>query len=148
MPVNAANDADFRSPSLVEGWIYEAGTIPGDGFVPTPDGAIGRWLCRGWVVIDGARSEPHAASLHEYILGRSTEDEVFPPNTLASTGMEGNNRDQVGIRAVTGGTGLYIGSTGEVRQTNKGFNTTVFADGSGDNAPNFGFELDLLLPDV
>ena len=52
------------------------------------------------------------------------------------------------IRAVTGGTGQYLGATGEVRQTNKGFNTTVFADGSGDNAPNFGFELDLLLPDV
>lgn len=145
---NPANDADFRTPFLVEGWIYPAGTIPGDGFVPTPERAIGHWFCHGWTAIDVNRSEPHAASTHQYIVGEMLHDRLFPPDTLSSTGLEGNNSDQVGIRAITGGTGKYLGATGQVRQINNGFNTTVFADGTDDNAPNFIFELDLLQPDV
>lgn len=145
---NPENDADFRTPFLVEGWIYPEGTIPGDGFVPTPERATGHWFCRGWTAIDDNRSEPHAASNHDYIMGEILEDRLFPPDTLASTGLEGTNGSQVGVRAVIGGTGKYLGATGEVRQINNGFNTTVFADGSGDNAPNFVFEIDLLRPNV
>lgn len=145
---NAADPADFRSPFMVEGWIYPEGTIPGSGFVPTMDDAIGHWFCRGWTMIDGSRGEPHANSIHEYIFGEITEESLFPTDSIASTGLEGTLTSQVGTRPIIGGSGKYLGASGAVRQFQNGFNTTVFADGSGDNAFNFRFEMDLLLPDV
>ncbi len=142
------NDADFRTPFFVEGWIYPEGTIPGDGFVPTVDNSIGHWFCRGWTMIDGSRGEPHVTSTQQYVMGAITEDRLFPEDIIVSSGLEGTNGAQVATRPVIGGSGKYLGATGAVRQTHNGVNTTVFADGSGDNALNFIFEFDLLIPDV
>lgn len=148
VPRNPANDADFRFPFMVEGWIYKAGTIPGDGFVPTATDAIGTWICRGWVLIDGSRPEPHVASVHEYLLGTISEEQLFPSDTLSSTGLEGTITQQTAFRPVIGGTGQYMGATGQVSQRINGVNTTVLDDGSGDPAPNFAFTYDLLIPDL
>lgn len=145
---NPADETDFRMPFSVEGWIYPAGTIPGDGFVPTPDGALGVWLCHGWLILDGDRPEPHAATFQEYIFGPISEDRLFPPDTLASNGLEGTFTDQVGVRCIVGGTGTYMGATGQVTQTNNGANTTVLLDGTDDPAPNFVFDFDLLVPET
>lgn len=146
-PANPENESDFRSAFNVEGFIYPLGTIPGDGFIPTSNGAIGTWMCRGWVMIDGNRPEPHANSIHEYVLGGISDELLFPPDNLTSSGLEGTVTEQVGVRAVTGGTGRYMGALGQVTQTNNGFNTTVF-HGTPDAAPNFIFEFDLLVPVV
>lgn len=146
-PINPADDADFRVAFLVEGWIYPQGTVPEAGFVPTSDGSIGRWFCRGWQILDGNRPEPHAVTIQEYVLGSISRDRLFPPDNLTSSGLEGTFGAETGTRSVIGGTGRYLGATGQVRQTNNGVNTSVFADGSGDPAPNFVFEFDLFLPE-
>lgn len=143
---NPADDADFRTPFSVEGYIYPDGTTS-EGFIPTLDGVIGHWLCRGWIMIDGERFEPHTFSDQLYTFGLINPDRVFPPDTLTSLGLEGTfDMSQVSSRSVTGGTGQYFGANGQVNQSFISTNSTVFDDGSGDNALNFRFEFDLLLP--
>jgi len=143
---NPADDADFRYPFLVEGWIYPEGTIPPDGFVPTESGSVGRWFCRGWVLIDSTRPEPHVASVHEYVFGTISAERLFPPDNLSSSGLEGTMTSQQATRALIGGTGSYMGAVGQVLQAPNGFNTSLMADGSGEPAPNFIFNFDLLIP--
>lgn len=143
---NPADEADFRMPFAVEGLIYPQGTIPGNGFVATTDGAIGHWSCRGWTILHGDRPEPHATTVQEYVFGMIAPDRLFPPDSLTSAGLEGTFTDQVTTRSVSGGTGRYMGAIGQVTQVNHGVNTTVIDDGTGDPAPNFVFTFDLLLP--
>ncbi|MEA2002135.1 MAG: hypothetical protein U9N84_09680 [Actinomycetota bacterium] len=145
---NPGGNDDFRSSFSVEGWIYPAGTIPGDGFVPTLDQAIGHWFCRGWMMVDGDRSEPHAMSVQDFVIGVITPDRLLPTDNLSSSGIEGTFGQQIGTRAVVGGTGTYKAAAGQVTQTNNGINTTVFVDGSGDPGPNFVFDFELLIPKV
>lgn len=146
MQGNPGDDADFRAPFCVEGWIYPEGTIKGDGFVPTADGSIGRWICRGYVIIDSTRVEPHTASHQDYIFGEITEQNPLPTSMLSSDGLEGaNRRDVFGTRAVVGGTGDYFGATGQVTQQHFADNTSLFFDGS--LSPCFRFVFDLRLPD-
>lgn len=146
---NPADDADFHVGFSVEGWIYPAGTVPTQGFVPTPEGAIGEWFCRGWQIVDGGRLEPHVSTTQLYVFGRVTAESLFPRDNLTSIGLEGTEDEtQVAYRPVSGGTGQYIGATGEVAQLVNGVNTSVFADGSGLNAPNWIFQFDLLVPNV
>lgn len=139
------DDGDFRAAFVVEGWIYPAGTVVDTGFVPVEDGSIGRWFCRGWTILHGGRPEPHVLSEHQYHLGPISESSLFPTDLLVSNGLEGTVTEQVSTRAVTGGTGEWLGATGAVRQVPRGVNTTALY-GTPDPAPNFTFEFDLLLP--
>ena len=147
----AENDSDFRgSPFAVEGWIYPAGTIaqPGDGFVPTSDGSIGRWLCRGAVLVYADRLEPHVQSNQEFVFAPMAGDRLFADDNISTSGIEGTFlTDQVARRSIVGGTGRYLGAGGLQRQATNGFNTSNFADGTG-NAPNFTMTFELIIPDV
>jgi hypothetical protein len=145
VPAEKADDADARTPFLVEGWIYPPGTIKGDGFIPTEEGSLGRWFCRGWFIIDGSRSAPHTASHHDYVMGSITPTRLFPPNILCSMGLEGtDDRGQTSTRAVIGGTGDYLGATGQVRERLFATNTSVFSDGSPGLCFNFDFDIRVL----
>ncbi len=77
-----------------------------------------------------------------------TEDELFPSDTMSSLGLEGTSTGQVSTRMVVGGTGRYMGASGQVLEIGKGTNTTVMDDGTGDLAPNFTFEFDYFLPEL
>lgn len=145
---NPADDSDFHRGFTVEGWIYPEGTIPETGFVPTQNGAIGQWFCRGWQIIDAGRAAPHVNSIQDYLFGLITPERLFPPDAISSNGLEGTEDDQVGYRSIIGGTGTYMGASGQAAQEITGVNTSLFADGSGLNAPNFRFEFDILLPNV
>lgn len=143
---NPADDGDFRAPFSVEGLIYSAGTILGDGFVPVTEGSIGRWICRGYVIIDSTRSEPHTTSHQDYLFGPVTEQDPFPADMLSSVGIEGtNHRDVIGTRAVVGGIGRYKGVTGQVTQEWFADNTTLLS-GLEIPSPCFRFRFDLLQP--
>ncbi len=145
---NAANDADYRVSFGVEGFVYPVGTILGDGFVATADASIGHWFCRGFQLIDGSRGEPHAQSHQDFLFGAIRPDDLFPRDTLASSGVEGTlARDQTAVRAVVGGTGEYFAAAGEQRQTLIATNTSVFADGTNDPSPCWRIEFDLRLFD-
>lgn len=147
MPVDgsAVPEGENRRTFCVEGVIYAEGTIPdGPGFVVTLDDAIGRWFCRGWLIIDDNRPEPHMNTDQQYFFGAVDPTEMFPTDTLMSSGVEGALSDTwQTVRAVTGGTGRYLGATGAITQRQIGTNTIVVDDFSG---PNFRFEADLLLP--
>ena len=147
-PIMKQGPDDFRAGFSVEGLMYPEGTVPPEGFVPTRDGAIGHWICRGWVIIDRDRGEPHATTVQEYMFDLMTPDELFPTTALTSSGIEGTVTSQRSTRSVIGGTGDYFGATGQVTQRHNGTNTTVFFDGSNDPAWNFIFDFDLLIPDV
>ena len=67
---------------------------------------------------------------------------------MASVGLEGTSTGQTSTRIVVGGTGQYLGATGQVLETMKGATTTVLDDGTGELAPNFTFDLDYLVPEL
>ena len=145
---NAANDADFRAPFVVEGWIYPEGTIKGDGFIPREDGSIGRWFCRGELLIDASRPEPHTSANTMYCFGRLTTENLFPRDSLHTVGLEGTtDRSQTAWRAVVGGTGAYVGAMGEMGERIIAMNTSPFADGTNDPSPCWRCEFDLRILD-
>jgi hypothetical protein len=145
---NPADEGDFRAPFLVEGWIYPEGTIKVDGFIPTEEGSIGRWFCRGYIVIDNQRAEPHGSTHQDFIFGTITRANVFPRDTMSVTGLEGTSaRDQVALRAVIGGTGAYLGAIGQVGERLIAKNSTVFAPDNIEHAPCFRFDFDIRVLD-
>lgn len=83
-------EGENRRTLCVEGVIYPEGTIPdGARFVVTLDDAIGRWFCRGWLIIDDNRPEPHMNTDQQYFFGAVNPTEMFPADTLMSSGVEG-----------------------------------------------------------
>ena len=135
---------DLRgSPFSVQGFIYEAGTIKDDGFIPTEDGSLGIWMCTGFLIVHPGRPEPHVVTTQTYFFGGIGGEAVFPEDTLVSHGLEGAN--EVGVatnRPVTGGTGIYLGANGRVRQEVTGFNTSLLF-GTEFPASNFRFDFDV-----
>lgn len=145
---NPATDGDFRAPFVVEGWIYPEGTILGDGFRPVPEGSLGRWFCRGSVIIDAVRPEPHTTTHQDFVFGTITPEALFPTNTLATAGLEGTvDRAQRATRAVIGGTGEFLGATGQQTQQLIATNTSLFADGTNEPGPCWRVEFDLRILD-
>lgn len=146
VPDNRRDDGDFRSMLCVEGLLYPAGTIPGDGFIPTVDAAIGHWICRGWFINSAARPQPHLVTAQEYLFGVITPERLFPRDIISTTGIEGTDqRDLVFHRTVSGGTGRYVGAMGEQQQSWFAENASLFDDGYP--APCFRVSFDLVLPD-
>ncbi len=145
---NPANDADFRSSFVVEGWVYPAGTIKGDGFIPREDGSIGRWFCSGAALVDASRQQPHTHAKTSYYFGKITEENLFPRSSLHTTGLEGTiDRTQTCWRAVTGGTGEYVGALGEMGERIIATNTSLFADGTNEPSPCWTCAFDLRILD-
>ena len=176
---------DSRGDSYyVEGLLYPGGTLP----APTrPTGLpvfknappklnnevvwdfkaaqpTGRWLNRGWVLINGspepyrdsagteidrARREPHLLSEHTFVLG-SFGAKTLSPEMLITSGVENGNDpdDETIIRAVIGGTGRFRHASGQVVQTRVGRNTSIlrsFSQLGNVASPNYRFEFELRL---
>lgn len=150
-PTEGNEEGDLSGNTFyVEGHVYPEDTIPtpGDGFDPSSEEPLGRWICRGWFMITPDRPEPHVITTQEYVLDAISEDQLFPADVLTSSGMEGSDtEEQTPIRSVVGGTGRFAGATGVVLQHGNGRNTTELR-GIGDNAPNFRFEFSLLVPEI
>lgn len=154
IPVAGNAEGDLRGNTFsVEGLIYPDGTIPDapeNDFDPASERAIGHWLCRGWFLLHPGRTQPHVVTTQEYILGVISDDNVFPVDSLVSSGLEGPNPDSAdkpALRSVIGGTGDYAAATGVVRQLENGTNTTRIEDFDA-NAANFRFTFSLLVPEL
>ena len=112
---------------VTQGYIYEYGTLDGtDGVLPNgdpefPDKVIGEWTCWGYFVGSAAKAEsgPLVITTQLYNFGDELGGETF-----VTEGYELADMDVAISRAVTGGTGKYIGATGEANQTLMGFNAT------------------------
>jgi hypothetical protein len=153
MPAPGASPHDMRGSTFaVEGSIYPANTIPktaipgSPGFAPFDPAsvkAVGRWFCRGWIILSDERPAPFFLTTQEFVLGDIGAGHLYPPDNISTSGMEGNMSPDVPARSVTGGTGKYVGATGTSFQHFAGVNTTILDDGSGMNAPCLRFEFHL-----
>lgn len=109
-----------------EGYIYEAGTLEGDGDGVNPDGSpqypnkvVGRWYCWGHHVGNGGATEtgPWVITHQLYDFGDNVGRK-----SIVSAGLELVDIDVPIKRAIVGGTGPYGEARGEVVQKMIGFN--------------------------
>jgi hypothetical protein len=117
----------YGSSFITRGYIYPAGTLDGtngvnpDGTPEFPEKVLGQWVCRGWFVGDGARTTSGAMVITTQLY---TYGDELGQAMLVSDGYE---LADVGVqidRAITGGTGPFIGADGVARQTFLGFNAS------------------------
>lgn len=146
------NDIDLRGTTFyVEGPIYPGGTIP-DGradWDPSQhtDKEIGRWFDYGSFMLYPGRFNPHLISSMTHIFGLITDENNFPADQITSFGTEASATQDTkpSTRAITGGTGRFIGASGQIALYGNGSNVTnenVF--GRIAAAPNLRFVFTLL----
>jgi hypothetical protein len=132
----------YGTPFITRAYIYPAGTLTEsngvnpDGTPEFPDQVLGEWICRGWFVGDGMRTTtgPMVVTTQIYNFG-----DGFGKAMIITDGYE---LAEVGVeieRAVTGGTGPFLGASGVVRQTLLGLNAT--------EGVNLQYEIELVGPD-
>lgn len=117
----------YGATFITRAYIYPAGTLTAengvnpDGSPEFPDQVLGIWICRGWFIGDGmlTTSGPFLVTSQMYGFG-DTPGEA----TLTSDGYELADVGVTVKRALTGGTGPFMGARGEVRQTFLGLNAT------------------------
>ena len=114
----------YGTPFVTQGYIYPAGTLSGDDGVG-PDGqpefpalVIGEWTCYGWMIGDGAHS-----TTGEWVVSTQIYkfDEAHGGGIVITDGFELADIGVEGIRAITGGTGDFVGVSGTQAQTLLGF---------------------------
>lgn len=144
-PGDNGNDDLRGAPFSVEGHIYRAGTIKGDGFDPSSVKPTGTWVCRGWFMIAPGRSTPAVITTQEYFLSAPLGGpDAFIADQLVSSGLEGDG-ERPPVRSVIGGTGRYAGARGVVVQHFLGANTTsLWLGGALGPAPSLRFEFKLM----
>jgi hypothetical protein len=127
---------------ITSGYLYPDGTLTcsvvdpetgalgcngvnADGSPEFPDKVIGTWTCRGWHVGDGAFTESGAWVATSQIFSFTPEiAQEYGLRTITTDGFESPEPVQV-RRAVTGGTGIFSGVSGEQLQTFLGWNPSV-----------------------
>lgn len=144
VPGDNMNDDLRGAPFSVEGNLYKAGTIKGDGFDPSSVKPTGTWVCRGWLMYAPGRPTPAVITTQEYFLSEPLGGpDAFIADQLVSSGLEGPGKKPA-VRSVIGGTGKYDGARGSVLQHGLGTNTTnLWLAGALGPAPNFRFEFKL-----
>ena len=121
---------------VTQGYIYEYGTLKGgngvlaDGSPEFPDKVIGEWTCRGVFVGAGAHTETGAWVVTTQLYNFGSE---LGQNTLVTEGYEIADVNVNIKRAITGGTGEYAQTRGEIAQALLGFN--------GSEGVNLRFEM-------
>jgi hypothetical protein len=117
----------YGTSFITRGYIYPAGTlgesngVNADGSPEFPDQVIGEWICRGWFVGEGLRTTTGAVVVTSqlYSFGNTPGEAMISSDgyELADIGVELT-------RAITGGTGSFVGAGGEARQILLGLNAT------------------------
>jgi len=127
------------SSFVTEGYIYEYGTLSdsngvlADGSPEFPDKVIGKWVCKGWFVGDAAHATEGVWVVTTQIYNFGEE---YGNTTLVSEGYESAEIGEALARAITGGTGEYVGAKGTANQTLLGFN-------EGTEGVNLRFEIEV-----
>lgn len=121
----------YGNPFITQGYIYPKGTITcndegcsgvnPDGSPEFPDLVLGEWTCRGWFIGDGAHTTSGPVVITTQIYNFGTE---FGRDMLVSEGYELADEGVVFQRAITGGTGKYNGSRGQISQSFLGWNAS------------------------
>ena len=114
----------YGTPFVTQGYLYPAGTLNGSDGV-RPDGqpefpalVIGEWTCYGWMIGDGAHT-----TTGEWVVSTQIYqfDEAHGGGILITDGFELADIGVEGIRAITGGSGQFVGVSGTQAQTLLGF---------------------------
>lgn len=124
-PLFADGSPAYGNEFVTEGYIYPFGTLDNadgvnaDGSPQFPDKVIGRWICRGWHVGEGAKTVtgPWVVTNQVYDFGAKHGQSSF-----MTDGVELVDIDVPINRAISGGTGSFAESRGEATQTMIGFN--------------------------
>ena len=130
----------FGNPFVVQGVIYPAGTLAHsvnngmnpDGTPEFPGLVIGEWTCWGRFIGDGIRTAEGEWVMSTQVFSFEP-DSGYGPKTIVTTGYE--TVDGTVERAVTGGTGEFVGAAGVQRQQVLGHN--------GSGALSLAEEIDL-----
>jgi hypothetical protein len=117
----------YGTSFVTHGYLYPAGTLTesnsvnADGSPEFPDQVLGEWICRGWFVGEGMRTTTGTMVVTSqlYTFGSTPGEAV-----LSSDGFELVDVGVEVTRAITGGTGPFIGTGGEARQVLLGLNAT------------------------
>lgn len=116
------------SAFITRGYIYQRGTLNGDGdgvnangSPQYPDKLIGEWICSGYMINDAghAKGGVWVVSTQFFQFGTTPGAE-----TLVSQGYELADIGVAISRAITGGTGQYQDARGQGQQTMLGLNAT------------------------
>jgi hypothetical protein len=117
----------YGTSFVTRGYLYPAGTliegngVNADGSPEFPDQVLGEWICRGWFVGEGLGTTTGAMVVTSqlYSFGDTPGEAMISSDgyELADVGVEV-------ARAITGGTGSFVGAGGEARQILLGFNAT------------------------
>ena len=108
------------------GYVYPAGTLNGsngvnaDGSPEFPDQVIGEWICKGYMINDAAHATGGAWVVSTQIINLSSE---LGGDTIITEGYEFAD-DTIVSRAITGGSGQYVGARGQAEQAFIGLNAT------------------------
>jgi hypothetical protein len=122
---------DLRGTTFyVEGPIYPGGTIPDNRADWDPSQhtseEIGHWFDIGSFMSFRDRPNPHLYGTMTHVFGLITATNNFPPDTITSTGTEASvTQDTIpSTRAITGGTGRFVGASGQITLFGHGTNVT------------------------
>ena len=106
----------YGTSFVTHGYLYPAGTLSesngvnADGSPEFPDQVLGEWICRGWFVGEGMRTTTGAIVVTSqlYSFGDTPGEAMISSDgyELADVGVEI-------ARAITGGTGSFVGAGGE-----------------------------------
>jgi hypothetical protein len=116
------------SAFITRGYLYESGTLNGDGDGVNEDGTpqypdklIGEWICSGYMINDAghATGGVWVFSTQFFQFGDTPGGQ-----TLVTQGYELADVGVAISRAITGGTGAYKAARGEGTQTMLGLNAT------------------------
>lgn len=116
------------SAFITRGYLYEAGTLSGDGDGVNEDGSpqypdklIGEWICSGYMINDAghAKGGVWVFSTQFFQFGSAPGAE-----TIVTQGYELADVGVAISRAITGGTGAYLDARGQGDQTMLGLNAT------------------------
>jgi hypothetical protein len=132
-PVLADGSPAYGNPFITEGYIYPAGTLrQGDSGVDDqgkplyPEKVLGQWTCRGVFVGEGmaTTSGPMVATTQLFSFYKTPGFDPAKLTDATSVVTEGFELVDIGVpvtRAITGGTGRFSHTRGEVKQTLLGF---------------------------
>lgn len=118
----------YGNAFVTQGYIYPIGTLDEtngvleDGSPEFPYQVIGEWTCWGYFVGDGADTTEGAWVVTTQVF--EFDAVTTGQNTIITTGFETPAGAGPAIRAVTGGTGVWAGASGDLVQVTLGHNAS------------------------
>lgn len=116
------------SAFITRGYLYEPGTLQGDGDGVNEDGSpqypdkvIGEWICSGYMINDAGHATGGVWVFSTQFFQFGTTPGA---QTIVSQGYELADVGVAISRAITGGTGAYADARGQGEQTMLGLNAT------------------------